>query len=116
MGTFAIVIGAALAFENLVMMLIAVTGIIPLHVWVVLAEERHLEDLFGEPFRCYRREVPRFLFSFRNYHRPDTLTVSASAVRRTFIDTVFVVLIPPLAELIEALHAHGLLPNLWRAS
>ncbi|MCG3177783.1 MAG: hypothetical protein BIFFINMI_00103 [Phycisphaerae bacterium] len=111
-GTFAIAIGAAFAFDNLIMLMIALLVIVPLHVVVAIEEEKRLESLFGIPYDVYRRRVPRFSFSFRSYERPETLCVSTSAIRRAAIDTFVVLLIPPLADLVELLYAHHLLPML----
>jgi len=113
-GTILLTIGASLCLENMLMLLVSVAVVIPAHALVARAEERHLEDLFGDDFLTYKRTVPRFLPSFRCYRSPESVVVSTRAVRRAVIDAAGILLIPMAGGLIEMLHAKGLLPVLFR--
>ncbi len=112
-GTFLLVIGAGLCFENLIMLAFSLAVMAPAHVAVVLMEEKHLDILFGEEYRRYRLSVPRFWPRFRNYKSPETITIYTRAIRRIAIDTAFVLLIPEIEDWLEVLHDIGVLPVLW---
>jgi protein-S-isoprenylcysteine O-methyltransferase Ste14 len=113
MGTFLLTIGAGLCFENLLMLLLAIVVIVPAHFIVVRLEESHLEDVFGEDYRLYRKRTPRFFPRISNYASPDEVSVSVRAIRRIALDTILVLLVPEIEDLLEVLHGHGILPVLW---
>ncbi|MDD4891591.1 MAG: isoprenylcysteine carboxylmethyltransferase family protein [Phycisphaerae bacterium] len=113
-GTFAIVPGIALCFENIPLAILAFAISVAVHYFVVLGEERRLTELFGDAYHAYCREVPRFLPSLRHYHSPERFEVSARGIRRAILESIPVLLVPPLAELVEALQAQHILPILWK--
>ncbi len=112
-GTFLLAIGAGLCFENIPMLLAAVAVVLPLHLLAARLEEKHLEAKFPAEYPLYRQRVPRFLPRFRNYHSSRAVEVPVRAIRRVVVDTVAVLLIPEMEDLLEVLHDHGLLPVLW---
>ena len=113
MGTFLLAIGAGLCFENLLMLLLVVVIVVPVHAIVIRMEETYLESLFAEQYRTYKQAVPRFLPRFSSYNSPDLLSVPVRAIRRIAVDTVGVLLLPQVEDLLELLHLHGVLPILW---
>jgi len=112
-GTFLLAVGVGLCFENVVMLALVPALIIPVHVLVVLQEERHLEALFPEPFAAYKREVPRFWPRLAGYHSPKELTVPVRSIGRVLIDTIGILLLPEAEDFLELLHVQGILPVLW---
>ncbi|OHB73066.1 MAG: hypothetical protein A2Z25_06835 [Planctomycetes bacterium RBG_16_55_9] len=112
-GTFILSIGAGFCFENLLMLAIVPAIIIPVHVIVVRMEETHLEQIFGEEYRVYKQKVPRFWPNFSNYNSPDSFNVNVNAIRRIALDTLGVLLLPEIEDLLEVLHHHGIVPVLW---
>ncbi len=112
-GTFLLAFGVGLCFENILMLLLVLVVIIPTHVLVVRWEEAHLEKVFGEEYRLYREKTPRFLPRIRNYESPDVVGVSVHAIRRIAVDTIAVLLLPEIEDLLEVLQVHGILPVLW---
>ena len=113
-GTILLTIGASLCLENVVMLAVALAVMIPIHALVTVAEEGHLEDLFGDEFRAYKRAVPRFLPSLRSYRTPEQVVITSRSIRRAVVESSGVLLIPLAGGLIELLHAKELLPVLWR--
>lgn len=113
-GTVLMAVGASLSLENLGLLAMAAVILIPLHAVAVVQEERKLAAIFGEQFREYCRQVPRFIFSFRNYRSPSTITVSTATLFKCAVNVSVLILIPVLEELVETLHASGTLPVLWR--
>ncbi len=80
--------------------------------YVILVEERHLEGLFGEPYRRYLSEVPRFLPNPRLFVEAGELTIRPHFIYRTFSDGLVFALAYPFFEVVEHLQAGGHLPIL----
>jgi protein-S-isoprenylcysteine O-methyltransferase Ste14 len=57
-------IGLALIFGSDWMLLLLIPALLILHFGVVLREERYLERKFGEPYRRYLRDAPRYGWKF----------------------------------------------------
>ena len=112
-GTFLLAIGAGLCFENLLMLVATLGVILPAHVIATRLEERHLGEKFPRENTQYKAGVPRFWPRLRGYRSGPTVTVSVRAIRRVTVDTLAVLLIPEMEDLLEVLHAHGIVPVLW---
>ena len=113
-GTFLLAIGAGLCFENLLMLAAVFVILVPTHVLAAHLEERHLLELFPDSYPDYAAKVPRFWPSVSNYRSKETVTVNVRAIRRIAADTVGVLLLPEIEDLLELLHDHGLVPVLFR--
>ncbi len=112
-GTFLLSIGIGLCFENLLVLLLVPAIIIPVHFITVLMEEKHLKEKFGSEYLEYQKKVPRFWPRFSAYHSPEFVEVNIKAIRRIAMDTLGVLLLPEVEDLLELLHNHGILPVLW---
>ena len=112
-GTFLLAIGAGLCFENLLMLALVVGIAVPAHLIVTRMEETHLEGVFADEYRMYKQKVPRYWPRFSNYSSPDVLEVRLRVIRRIAFDTLGVLLLPEIEDLIEVLHVHGIIPVLW---
>jgi protein-S-isoprenylcysteine O-methyltransferase Ste14 len=112
-GSLLVLTGVSLCFENLVLLAIGLVLIVPIHIFVVLAEEKHLFELFGQQYAEYAKRVPRFGFSLRNFSTPETIEISTTAIYRVTREVMLVLTVPVIGDLIELLHASGVLPILW---
>ena len=113
-GSFVLAIGVGLCFENLLILLLVPGLIVPVHIFAARMEEAHLESKFGEQYRTYKHEVPRFWPRLSSYHSPRTISVNVYSIRRIAADTVGVLLLPEIEDLLELLHEHGVIPVLWQ--
>jgi len=112
-GTFLLTLGTALSFENVAMLAFAVVVVIPIHVAVVLAEEKHLRALFGEQYVQYMQRTPRFWFRLSAYNSAPEVNIPVRTLRRAIFDAVGILCIPPLASLVDTLQDNNILPVLW---
>ena len=79
---------------------------------VVAREEAFLRGALGEPYAQYLTRVPRFLPNPGLWRGVDLLEVRPQRVVLTFIDGLFFLVAIPLAEGMEWLQIHGLVPVL----
>jgi protein-S-isoprenylcysteine O-methyltransferase Ste14 len=77
---------------------------------VIFVEERFLEKNFGEPYRVYMRQVPRFFPKPWLFHENEILTVQPQLIYKTFADGLVFVLAYPFFEVVERLQDSGVLP------
>ena len=112
-GTFLLAIGVGLCFENVIMVLLVPVVLIPVHMLTIRTEESHLESLFGESYRIYKQKVPRFWPRFSNYNSPESIEVHINSLQRIASDTIGILLLPQLEDLLEILHQYGIIPVLW---
>jgi protein-S-isoprenylcysteine O-methyltransferase Ste14 len=113
LGTCAIVAGVAILFTNPIMLLAALLLFVPATLLTIKMEETHLEGIFGEEYRDYRRQVPRFWPSLRRYAGLDMLEVPSRIIARAAIETSGVLLVPLAEDVIQVLHSINWLPALW---
>ena len=111
-GTFLLVIGTGLCFENILMLIAVFILIVPIHLLVTRMEEKHLLEIYPDAFPEYVKAVPRFWPRFGNYKSRESVTVTIRAIRRVAFDTIIVLMIPLAEDLLELLHDHGIIPVL----
>jgi protein-S-isoprenylcysteine O-methyltransferase Ste14 len=80
---------------------------------VIDTEEKFLERNFGEPYRAYCRDVPRFFPNFSIYSDDTMVTVKPDRLYRTFLDGLVFFVAYPFFEFIEYLQDVGVLTVLW---
>ncbi|MBN1795209.1 MAG: isoprenylcysteine carboxylmethyltransferase family protein [Sedimentisphaerales bacterium] len=112
-GTFLLSIGVGLCFENLLILVLVPAIVIPVHIITARMEESHLEAKFVQPYREYKQIIPRFWPRFSNYNRPDTIEMNVNSIQRISMDTIAVLFLPKIEDLLELLHQHGIIPVLW---
>ena len=91
----------------------AVVTAIAFH-FVIRVEEAYLESVFGEPYRRYMHEVPRFFPNPFLFKESDMLTVRPQILYRTFIDGLVFIAAYPFFEIVEYYQDIGVLPVLLR--
>ena len=113
-GTLLVFTGVSLCFENLVLLAAGLIVLIPIHISVIFSEEKHLTKLFGQQYLEYKKRVPRFSLSFRNFHSRANIEVPVRSIYRATGEAMLALTVPAIGDLIEILHANGILPILWR--
>jgi protein-S-isoprenylcysteine O-methyltransferase Ste14 len=86
-------------------------------VWVVffivaLKEEEDLLQTYGEPYRAYLREVPRFLPRFSRWRDVERVEVRVEMLNNTLLDGSLFLVAIPVTEIIKLLQNADILPVL----
>jgi len=81
---------------------------------VIRAEEKYLEKAFGEPYRAYLADVPRFFPRLSLFHDSAELVVQPDRLYRTFTDGLVFFIAYPFFEFVEYLQGVHILPVLLR--
>jgi len=72
-------------------------------------EEASLSLEYGEPYRCYMSEVPRFLPDFRLFTESEFLLVRPQHIYRTLADSLVFIAAWPFFRIVEYLQQGGVL-------
>ena len=67
-GVLAILLGEAWLFASITLLIYALLVFMAFHLFVLFYEEPALESRFGEPYRAYRKAVPRWGLTMRPFH------------------------------------------------
>jgi protein-S-isoprenylcysteine O-methyltransferase Ste14 len=81
---------------------------------VIFVEEAYLEAAFGEPYRQYMNDVPRFFPNPALFKESGMLSVRPQTLYRTFADGLVFLAAYPFFEFVEYLQQTGTLPVLLR--
>ena len=77
---------------------------------VISVEEGYLEHVFGDAYRQYMKEVPRFFPNPALFRESELLSVRPQLLYRTFVDGLMFLAAYPFFELVEHLQDAGILP------
>lgn len=102
-------VGVCLVAQNILLAVISVGGSAAFYAKVVRQEERRLELLFGDEFRDYAQETPRFFPLIESPRTEEKILVSAKAFVRALADAGWFLMAIVGLELLEALHETGAL-------
>jgi protein-S-isoprenylcysteine O-methyltransferase Ste14 len=106
--------GVGLCTETVTLALVLTAAFLFYYPFLIRAEERDLREAHGSAFDAYVKSTPRFWPSFSRYCEPEQYTVNLHVLRRRVVDSMCFVWIVAILELVEALHAHDLLPKVLR--
>lgn len=107
-------VGIGLVSENLLILAIIVVFYLMYYPFTIFAEEKKLENKFGEAYREYKSKTPRFLPKFSLYKGPHFYAVNADTFVKNFINGMWFIWIFILFHLIEMAQDAGYLPIYWR--
>jgi len=107
-------VGVGCATGSLVLIGLLILGFFLYYPLTTLDEEQHLAALHGQAYTDYLHRTPRFIPNFALFHEGETYPVNTRTYRRAFLDAVWFVWIYALLQLLDRLHAAGLLPALLR--
>ncbi|MCU0915650.1 MAG: isoprenylcysteine carboxylmethyltransferase family protein [Planctomycetes bacterium] len=106
-------IGLGLANETVTLALVIAAAFLSYYPFVIGAEEKNLLRIHGVDFDRYVANTPRLCPSWNRLREPEEYTVRPRAFRRAIFDAMLFVWMAGVLELVEALHAHHVLPTLF---
>lgn len=77
---------------------------------VVAREEAFLLHKFGDVYRDYMQKTPRWWPRWENWIEPEYISTQPRLLRESMRDAAMFFVAFPIFELLDALHANGLLP------
>jgi protein-S-isoprenylcysteine O-methyltransferase Ste14 len=107
-------VGIGLVSENLLILALIIIFYVVYYPFTIFAEEKKLENKFGEAYLEYKRRTPRFLPMPSLYRGPHFYTVNADTFVKNFINGMWFIWIFILFHLIEMAQNAGFTPVYWR--
>jgi protein-S-isoprenylcysteine O-methyltransferase Ste14 len=112
-GSFCFVLSVALFIKSATLLVaVALTTLIYARL-VIRSEERVLEHKFGEAFRNYCAQTPRFFPDPRLYHAPEAVSTRLTGMRREIKRLIPHALLPFGALLVSHLRMQPWWPVIW---
>ena len=112
--SFLAFIGAGLSFGSVILAAVFALTFLTVHWPTIRSEERVLEELFGDAYRRYCSQVPRFIPALRRPHTQGTVALDSAVFFRTVNESLAIPLIFIVAQVTEWAKLSGLLPVLFR--
>jgi protein-S-isoprenylcysteine O-methyltransferase Ste14 len=109
---FSTILGVGLGFctKTLTMPILIAFVLRLLYACQIKREEQLLLTTFSPEYQSYLAAVPRFIPSYRHYSEPEEIRISPRLLKRGLFGIAFLLLLIGVLELLEGLHASGLLP------
>jgi protein-S-isoprenylcysteine O-methyltransferase Ste14 len=112
--SFLAFVGAGLSFESFALAGVFALTFFATHWPTIHAEERHLEEIFGDAYRAYRARVPRFFPALRRPEPGSALEAEPRLFAKALVECTLIPLVFVIAELVELAKLDGILPILMR--
>lgn len=103
-------IGIGLASENLLVLGLIIVFYLLYYPFTILAEEKKMTDKFGDAYREYMNNTPRFIPKLSLYKEPELYEVEAASFVRNFVDGMWFIWLFILLHFAEMLQESGYLP------
>ncbi len=107
-------LGAGLAFGSIVLTAVFALTFFIAHWPTIGSEERVLEELFGDAYRSYRSQVPRFIPAFQRPRSEGVVELEASGFSRMLSESAAIPLVLVAVELLEWARLNEWIPVLLR--
>jgi len=91
--------------------LLVLAGVFVLYYPLVVArEEQFLEHKFGDAYRAYKSEIPRWFPAFSRWNEPEQVDAKPKFIRQSLYDAAVFFMPMPCFALLNYLHANDILP------
>ncbi len=104
-GNFFLGLGVAVIVSNWILLALFLAGFLGIYAGTIRGEEKHLREMFGEPYEDYCRNVPSFLPRLTPYAAPekDSFLWSRIVKHHEYITVAGILLMLALIRLYEEL-------------
>lgn len=99
--------------ETLVVPAIIFIVFILYYPYVIEKEEKRLFTVHQDNFKTYRDQTPKFIPSFSSLEEPEEYIIKPKILRKRLFDSLWLVWMIGVVELIESLHEHGIIPTFF---
>ena len=103
-------VGIGLVSENLLVLAVIIIFYVIYYPFTVLAEEKKLENKFGQTYLEYKRVTPIFMLKLSLYKGPHFYTVNADTFVKNFVSGMWFIWVFILFNFIEMAQRIGFLP------
>jgi protein-S-isoprenylcysteine O-methyltransferase Ste14 len=103
--------GIGLVTETILFTVVMLVTFAIYYPLVIRSEEKRLLAIHHDEFLAYVEKTPRFFPKFSALKEPQTYEVKPVVYRKNFLDAVWFIWILGALEIINGLHASGILPT-----
>ena len=107
-------IGIGLASENVLVLGLIIVFYLLYYPFTILAEERKMTNKFGDAYREYMNNTPRFIPKLSLYKEPELYEVKTASFVRNFVDGMWFIWLFILLHFTEMLQESGHLPVFFK--
>jgi len=107
-------IGIGLASENVLVLGLIIVFYLLYYPFTILAEERKMTNKFGDAYREYMNNTPRFIPKLSLYKEPELYEVKTASFVRNFVDGMWFIWLFILLHFTEMLQESGYLPVFFK--
>jgi protein-S-isoprenylcysteine O-methyltransferase Ste14 len=107
-------LGIGLASENVLVLALIICFYLFYYPFTIIAEERKLAEKFGQTYTNYIKRVPRFIPRLSLYKEPQSYNITVDKLIHNFVESMLLLWIFILMNVIETLQNIGVLPVLFR--
>ncbi len=103
---------ALISGHILIMVMLPVIFLVMYH-FLIKREEGFLEETFGDEYKQYMKDVPRFFPNFKLYQAPEKIEAVPKYLTKAFLDAIWWFAAFPIFELAEELQELGLIKAVY---
>lgn len=107
-------LGIGVSSKNIIVLGIIMVFFVIYYPWVVINEEKKLEELYPEKYDEYKKNVPRFFPKFKALKEPESFKVKTSKYSDLFLDVMWFFWFYILLRLVEVMHRSEIIPVLFK--
>ena len=106
-------LGTGLVFGSIFISILLIGVFWVTHLPIIKYEEQNLHKLFGQEYKNYYDNTPRFFPKFSQFSNPETIQFYPRKFTKTLIEATYLIFLYGIVKLIVWLHQIEILPNIW---
>jgi len=106
-------LGIGLLSGSIIITILLLLFFVVYYPFVVIAEEKNLENIFGDDYKQYKEKVPRFIPNTNLYYDDKSYNINLNSYKKEFLDAIWFILSIAVFQLIDILNTHGIVPTFF---